>query len=215
MIHIICYNFVTAGHACTQTKEALSLKKKWTLALALLLMLALPLAAQANVDYRYVKTQSGSKLRLRSTPSTSDDNKIASIPYGAEVLVEDYVNNNTWAYISYDGQTGYVATRYLSKTQPKLATNSTTEVAEGTTQEDVDVSYKGFERTNYEVMVRANVPGGYVNLRWGPSRQMPIYERVYDGAGLTVIAQNKHWAQVMDTSTGAVGFMMRSFLNEL
>lgn len=191
------------------------MKKSFALLLALVLVLLLPVGALANVDHRYVKTSSGSKLHLRSTPTTHEDNKIVSIPYGAEVLVEDYVNDNTWAYVSYDGQTGYVASRYLSKTRPAKATNSTTEVAEGTTQEDVDVSYRGFERTNYEVMVRANVPGGYVNLRWGPSRQMPIYERVYDGSPLTVIAQNKHWAQVMDTSTGAVGFMMRSFLNEM
>lgn len=181
-----------------------------TLLAAVMLLCALvPVSALANVQHRYVYTSNGAALNLRKAPVTHANNKIADIPYGAEVLVESYVNNNTWAYVSYQNKTGYVMTRYLVKQKPearKPATNAADTAAE--------VNYSGFKPARYDALVRAHTPGGYVNLRWGPSKSVAVQSRICDGTVLRVIAQNTHWAQVEEPSTGAVGFMLRSFLNE-
>lgn len=172
-------------------------------ALVMLWCVLAPVSALANVQVRYVYTSNGGVLNLRRAPVSHANNKIMSIPYGAEVLVESYVNNNTWAYVSYNGHTGYVMTRYLVKEKPGNASNG---------GDDTEVNYSGFQAASYNVLVRASTPGGYVNLRWGPSKSVAVHSKIYDGAVLRVIAQNESWAQVEDPSTGAVGFMMRAFL---
>ena len=179
------------------------------LAAVLLLALALPMSALANVKHRYVYTSNGGSLNMRSSPVSHADNKIQSIPYGAEVLVESYVNNNTWAYVSYNNIAGYVMARYLVTEMPAKTKAEPAQSADAPT-----VSFKGFARASYDVLVRAHTPGGYVNLRWAPSMDLAVQEKVSDGAVLHVIAQNGSWAQVEDPSTGAVGFMPRSFLTE-
>lgn len=177
------------------------------LAFIMLLSVLMPVGALANVQHRYVYTSNGGPLNLRKAPISHANNKITGIPYGAEVLVESYVNNNTWAYVSYNNQTGYVMTRYLVSEQPKTPSKPTTPT-------ETEVSYSGFKAANYNVLVRAHTPGGYVNLRWGPSKTVAVQSKIYDGATLHVISQNSSWAQVEDPATGAVGFMMRSFLTE-
>lgn len=181
--------------------------KKRTLAvlLALVLLAALPFSALANVQHFYVYTANHKGLNMRSAPIAHADNKIQSVPFGAEVLLESYVNGGTWAYVSYNNVAGYVMTRYLTDVRP--------DVPQPQPEEEVhEVSYKGFKSADYDVLVRAATPGSYVNLRWGPDKQTPVHQRVYDGAVLHVIAQNHGWAQVQDPATGAVGFMMRGFL---
>lgn len=168
-----------------------------------------PVSALANVQVRYVYTKNGGVLNLRKAPVTHADNKILGIPYGSEVLVESYVNNNTWAYVSYNNQTGYVMTRYLVKEKP-----TSTPKQSGEETSETKVSYSGFEDADYNVLVRASTPGGYVNLRWGPSKSVAVHSKIYDGAVLHVIAENEKWAQVENPSTGEVGFMMRAFLTE-
>lgn len=174
---------------------------------ALVLIAALPLGALANVKTRYVYTANGKSLNMRSAPIAHANNKIQSVPYGAQVLLESYVNGGTWAYVSYNNKAGYVMTRYLTDVQPQ-------NVQPAPEEESHEVSYEGFEPASYNVLVRAATPGSYVNLRWGPDKITPVHQRVNDGTMLCVIAQNKHWAQVQDPSTGAVGFMMRAFLTE-
>lgn len=187
--------------------------KKRTLSLlcaAVLLMTAmLPVAALANVHHAYVYTSNGKSLNMRKAPITHADNKIANVPYGAEVIVHEYVNSNTWAYVEYNGKQGYVMSRYLTNAKPSPKPSSGGDSGSG------DVSFKNFVQTDYMALVRASAPGGWVNLRWAPSKKMAVRERVYDGQKLEVIAQNETWAQVRDPETEIVGFMMRAFLTVL
>lgn len=184
--------------------------KKRTLSMACAIVLTavmlLPIVASAATWTAYVYTSNGGSLNLRKAPVTHADNKIASIPYGAQLTMLDYVNNRTWAYVQYNGQKGYVMSRYLTFDKPGAHPNPSP------TPDDSDISFSGFEKVYYSVMVRPSAPGGYVNLRWAPSKKVAVYERVYDGQDLEVIAQNKTWAQVRDPDTGSVGFIMRSFL---
>lgn len=56
----------------------------------------------------------GKKLNLRSAPGASDSNVAAKLPDGAELIVLEY--GEEWSLCSYNGITGYCATRYLKFT---------------------------------------------------------------------------------------------------
>ncbi|WP_195937842.1 C40 family peptidase [Romboutsia sp. 1001713B170131_170501_G6] len=60
---------------------------------------------------KYNKKVNASSLNIRKGPSTSHS-KIGSIPYGAEVGVIS--ESNGWAKIKYNGQIGYVSSKYLT-----------------------------------------------------------------------------------------------------
>ena len=186
--------------------------KKRTLAMlcavVMLVTVALPLAALAT-SYRYVYTSNGKALNQRSAPITHANNRVGYIPYGAKVTVDSYVNNSTWAYVNYEGRWGYVMSRYLVRNKP-AAKPASQESSGGSG----NAQYNGFSSANYAAVVRPSAPGGFVNLRWGPSKSDSIQTRLYEGEVLDVISQNKSWAQVTVRRTGAVGFIMRAFLSD-
>lgn len=180
--------------------------------MVMLVTIALPLTALAS-SVKYVYTSNGKSLNMRSAPISHANNKIASVPYGAKVTVDSYVNSKTWAYVNYSGKWGYVMTRYLvakkPADQPVRHTASTTTASTSNKSE-----YNGFVTTSYTAIVRSSAPGGFVNLRWAPSKTEAIATRMIDGQKLEVIAQNNSWAQVRVPDTGMVGFIMRAFLTE-
>lgn len=187
------------------TKRILSM-----LCAALLLALAvIPAAAMAD-STAYVKTQSGCALRIRSSATTDADNVIGKIPYGTKVTVKS--KQGEWSHISVQlsGKTviGYVFNRYLSSSKPAAVSTTTS-----TTETTGSTSYADFKQVaSYSVVVRPATTGGFVNLRWAPSKTAPVMDKLHDGDKLTVIAQNGTWAQVMNMSNGEVGFIMRRFL---
>ena len=189
------------------TKRILSM-----LCAALLLALALiPAAAMAD-STAYVKTQSGCALRIRSSATTDADNVIGKIAYGTKVTVKG--KQGDWSHISVKlhGKTvtGYVFSRYLSTKKP-TAVSTTSGSNEST--DTSSTSYSGFKQVaSYSVVVRPATTGGFVNLRWAPSKTAPVMNKLHDGDKLTVIAQNATWAQVMNVSNGEVGYIMRRFL---
>lgn len=176
---------------------------------ALLTSLVAPALAMPGDHAYYVYTSNGKSLNLRESPSTKAA-VIGHIPYGAEVNVVK-LEDSQWANITWNGLNGYVQRRYLMDTKPSTSA-STTAVDDPVLDEELKSIYSGFTAQDYDVMLRANTPGNYVNLRWGPSTKIAVQERVTDGASLHVLAQNKHWAQVYNPETGAVGFMYRSYL---
>ena len=187
------------------TKRILSM-----LCAALLLALAvIPTAAVAD-STAYVKTQSGCALRIRSSATTDADNVIGKIPYGTQVTVK--TKQGDWSHISVKlhGKTvtGYVFSRYLTSKKPTAVSTTSS-----TTETTSSASYADFKQVaSYSVVVRPATTGGFVNLRWAPSKTAPVMYKLHDGDKLTVIAQNGTWAQVMNMSNGEVGFIMRRFL---
>ncbi len=180
------------------------------LCLAVLVMsFAVPALAMPGDHAYYVYTSNGKSLNMRETPSTKAG-IIAHIPYGAEVDVVK-IEDSQWANITWNGLTGYAQRRYLMDSKPSASTSSTA-ADNPVLDEELKSIYSGFTAQDYDVVLRANTPGNYVNLRWGPSTKIAVQERVTDGAMLHVLAQNRHWAQVEHLETGAVGFMYRSYL---
>lgn len=80
--------------------------------------------AQVTSFAAYVKTSNpNNSLKMRSAASTSAS-VVTKLPYGTQVKVIS--THNDWARVTANGKTGYVASRYLSKTKP-TSTVSTTE----------------------------------------------------------------------------------------
>lgn len=188
----------------------------WCCLVLLFLGAVLPALASSNDIVGYVYTSNGKELAMHKSPS-SGSRDVAQLPYGAKVHIKQLVNNDQWAYCGYHGTFGYVQTRYLvsSPPAPYHASSSSSSKSNSSQQEDLKSAFSGFRAQNYDVRVRSSTPGGYVNLRWGPSKQIAVQMRIDDGSTLHVLAHNSHWAQVQDPDTGAVGFMMRSFLSAL
>lgn len=185
--------------------------------LAVMLTAALlPTAALANAASMYVVTSNGYGVHMRTSTDTSNrDNILCTVPYNAVVDVLSYAGNGQWAHVAYNGLYGYVMTRYLSveagRYTPSGAAKEEEKKADKTSVELPDFS-KFQQVTPYDVLIRPSKPNGYVNFRWAPSMQCKVAMRCYANYPLQVIAQDAHWAQVVDAQTGRVGFVYRSFL---
>ena len=203
------------------------MKKLIGLMLAVMMLAALASAAVAdgNGTPMYVYTKNGKPLLVRSSMSTTEDNVIDTLPYGAKVFTYGSPEPG-WTYIEYDGKMGprYVMSRYLVKNKPapyepsgsgssSQASSKDFDTRSATTVEQINTllaSAKAVEP--YTVTVRPNRASGWVYMRWLPSRyseQLAVYGANYV---LTVIAELKDWYQVEDPETGSVGFVYKSYI---
>lgn len=190
----------------------IKMKKVLALVCALVLML-LPLTAMAATT-KYVSTGNSGKLNVRKTPHTHSNNVVIKLENGTKVTVEDYYDGHTWAYISVsvNGKTykGYAMNRYLSNEKPSA---QPAKPSSSSSSSSSTLSFKNFKHVEpTQMSVKPSTPGGFVNLRWGPSKSVSVMDKLYADAQVVVIAKNKTWAQVYDPVTGYVGFMMLSFL---
>ena len=173
--------------------------------LILALLLSLAPAAYASTTTMYVYTSNGKSLNLRDYPS-KDGNILTRIPYGAKVSVNLDFTGSSWLNVIYGGYSGYCMARYIVSSMPGPTPTTTPSPTQSSGLYDNFVPY-------YEaVSVRPSSPGGYVHLRWAPSKQQPVQRDYYNGDTLTVLAQNGTWCQVYDPANNVSGFMMSAFL---
>lgn len=181
----------------------------------LVLMTALvPVVASAAIYHGYVKTGNYGPLNLRAD-ITANSPIIGKIPYGKQVTILDYYNNNSWMGVEYNGKQGYVMARYIVFDEPSPAPQPGPAPQPVPVPSDLSRMFDGFQFTNYQAAVNPATPGGFVHMRWAPSKQMGIMTDYYDNQQLEVLAQNNTWCQVRDNETGRTGFMMRSFLRAI
>ena len=193
----------------------IKMKKVLALVCALVLML-LPLTAMAATT-KYVSTGNSGKLNVRKTPHTYSNNVVIKLENGTKVTVEDYYDGHTWAYISVsvNGKTykGYAMNRYLSNEKPSAQPAKPSKPSSSSSSSSSTLSFKNFKHVEpTQMSVKPSTPGGFVNLRWGPSKSVSVMAKLYADTQVTVIAKDNAWAQVYDPETGYVGFMMLSFL---
>lgn len=180
---------------------------------AALLVMTMSAACAATM---YVDTANHKTLNLRSH---ENETVIAQIPYRAAVEVHSFFQNDTCANVTYNGQIGWVYTRYLSWNRPaknsaksSMDPTKTTNTAKNT---EADV-FSGMKKVAaYDAVVQPGTPTGYVNLRWAPSKKAAIQGVRYLGNSVRVIAENKYWAQVMDNKSGECGYMLKKFLKKV
>ena len=179
----------------------------FSLALVLVLSLFTTVTALAS-STMYVYTSNGKSLNMRDYPSM-DGNVITSIPYGAKVSVDYDFVGSSWVSVTYKSTTGYCMSRYLSTTKPNPGPSPTKKP----TPTQASGLYDDFTSCYINVTVRPSTPGGFVHLRWAPSKNQSIQRDYYNGTELVVISQNGTWSQVYDAQNNASGFMMTSFLS--
>ena len=105
--------------------------------------------------------------------------------------------------------------RYLSNEKPssKPETKPSSKPSSNSSSTSSSLNFKNFKHVEpTQMTVKPATPGGFVNLRWGPSKSVSVMTKLYADAEVTVIAKDKTWAQVYDPESGYVGFMMLSFL---
>lgn len=190
------------------------MKRLSVLLIAVTLLVAMMFAALAST--MYVDTANHKTLNLRSY---ENEKVIAQIPYRAAVEVHGFFYSDTCASVTYNGQDGWVYTRYLSWNRPaKVSTKSSanTTSAADTAKTAEDNVFSGMKKvTAYEAVVQPGTPTSYVNLRWAPSKKAAIHGVRYLGNSVRVIAENKYWAQVIDDKSGECGYMLKKFLKKV
>lgn len=175
---------------------------------ALVLLCGIMLASVALALPMYVKTSNGKSLNVRDYPSL-DGRVIARLDYGTRVEVDDRSIVGGWGRIFYGNIKGYCMMRYLTTDNP---TPKPTATPKPTIGPDM---FWSFVKCYYSAAVRPSSPGGYVHMRWAPSKLQPIQRDYYSGDVLLVIAQNEEWSQVYDEQTHSGGFMMSAFLENI
>ena len=207
----------------------------FSLVLALLLLCIAPALANTTM---YVYTDNGKPLNVRKDPWVGD-NIITTIPYGSQVSVNYFMENNTWACIQWkQGVDAYVQSRYLISNRPSAVTPvpvTPVPTAVPTAVPYYPTSAPYYPTTDpysyytdslitlnaefrtarivtpFTIIVRPARSSGWVNLRWAPSKDVELITTYRNGARLTVIAETQSWYQVVDPDTDATGFMMKAY----
>ena len=194
------------------------------LAVMMLTGLAFAAVAESQGSERYVCTANGKGLNVRSSMSTTEDNVVATLPYGTKVFT--YGNPQPgWTYVEIGNTSGYVMSRYLVKNKPapydpsarpaepaaKSGRNFDSKAA--TTVEQINSLLAAAKTVEpYSVTVRPVRASGWVYMRWLPSKNAKLLATYGANQELTVIAELKDWYQVQDPSNGSVGFIYKSYI---
>ena len=206
--------------------------KKRLIALLMVLLLAAVLhpAAIAEDDtpmasegYYYVYTENGKSLYVRSTPGGEI---VGSLKYGTKIycyyrdggngwaLIDYYYNNPGYGYGTY---AAYISSRYLRKSKPEPRnsgkSSSSSETAATDVATEINTEFRSAKKViPFAVTVRPSRAGGWVNMRWAPSKSAEILATYKANEKLLVIKELKDWYQVEDQDTGDVGFISKQYV---
>ena len=197
------------------------------LCLAAVLVFALmSVSYAANYGYFYVKTGNGKTLNVRSSPlKAGNSNIIARINYRSYVLVYQYNDNGTWAYIEVTNPTGsgtikgWVQASFLVSYDPGPYNGGS-----GSSSTTSDITFDQINNAakamtvltnSYQTVIQTKNPANYVHLRWFPSTSA-VYSGAYlCGTAIEVLAESNTWAQVRVLADGKVGFILKSCVTPL
>lgn len=187
----------------------MNLMKRSLIALLVLILLltAVCSAAPAEGKIMYVKTANGGMLNMRTSPE-SGNNIITRIPYAGTVTVISEYDKN-WSVIEYTGiaNPGYVQTQFLTDKKPDSYTGETLQNGQ------VYKTFTGMTMDRwYAAKVQTFKGSKEVSLRWSPTSNGTVMRKIPVDQTVTVIAEGKDWYQVLDESTGMVGFMPSKYL---
>ena len=191
---------------------------------AAVLLAAVTLTSAGAISTMFVYTENGRTLNVRSAPVTGD-NVIGHLAYGAEVGVEQFLDNGWCAIVWGSYGTAYVQSRFLQwyepGPKPRPAPTATpkpggdTPAPSGSLSDLNRVFRSARYVTPYTVSVRPARVSGWVNMRWAPSTGAEVQRTYRNGEQLTVVAELGDWYQVVDYTNGAYGFIMKNFTTRL
>lgn len=198
------------------------IKRLVALTAAVVLLMAVMLSSAGAISTMFVYTENGRTLNVRSAPVTGD-NVIGHLAYGAEVGVEQFLDNGWCAIVWGSYGTAYVQSRFLQwyapGPKPTPRPTSTPKPSGGGSAGDLAALNKIFRSarqvTPYTIAVRPARTSGWVNMRWAPTTGAEVISNYKNGTQLTVIAELNGWYQVEDSSTGYTGFIMSEYTSRV
>ena len=184
----------------------------------LLAMLAVPAMAISSVrglepdQYLYVDTPNGGSLNVREAGNAQA--KLVGQAVNGSCVVVDGAYEGYYLLVTVLGVgskadlVGWVDMRYLSLTPPESKPTPTPAPAE--TVKSLNFSSFKFPAAYTYVAAKPSRAGGYVNLRWAPSTEAAVIEKMYACEEMEVITEGNTWYQVKCVD-GYVGFIMKKF----
>lgn len=158
----------------------------------------------------YVNTANHKTLHFRLEPKSASDNIIGEIPYGAKVFVVSW--SGGWARVKYNGMYGYVSTSFLSAGRPGQQDTGEKETVSAEVSDGTDSS--DLKAVSYDVTVVTETSEGTVKMLGEPRMSAPLLMLCENGTRLSVIGENRDWAQVVEGESGTTGYMLKTFLVE-
>lgn len=181
------------------------MKKVLTVALivAVICTLMVPVFASAASKVApgqvwWVNCKNGGSLHLRKGPGT-DWGINTNLPCGTQVSILKDVGSG-WAYVSANGHTGYVMTKFLIDHKPGKyeITEKANKFTPVTPYMASALGVKGHDRS--------------VGLRVEPNKDSHSIRYLGVGDEVEVIAQGSLWSKVIDPVTGQSGYVATSYL---
>lgn len=143
-------------------------------------------------------TISGSGVRVRSGPSTSDS-ILATLDSGETMSVTGV--SGEWYQVSYNGATGYVNSAYMTLSYGSSASSTSTSTSSNITEEaPLAVATTGTGTIN----------GTYVRMRSGPSTSYSILGTYNTGTTMAVTGTSGDWYEV--SYNGTTGYVYSLYL---
>ncbi|WP_445488675.1 SH3 domain-containing protein [Niallia sp. 03133] len=142
---------------------------------------------------KYVVVDKGSTLNVRKLPSTSSS-VITKLKNGEEVFVSTEANG--WSKITINGQTGYVSSEFLKKSD---ASKKISTVSKSTTSQKTIVKYINVDK------------GSSLNMRTKPSDKSSIIVKLAKGVSVTYYSESNGWAKVK--VYGKEGYVASKYLS--
>lgn len=156
-------------------------------------------AAPAVNTTMYVHCTDGKSLNVRNNPNGAVVYRIAN---NTKVTVKtDVVCPAGWSYITANGKSGYVMTKFLSTRKP--------------TKYDYTENVNNFiSVTPYTVRSLAlkGHPEKSVGLRVSPNKCSQAIRRLAAGEELEVVAVGRLWSKVVDKATGRTGYVANDYM---
>lgn len=150
--------------------------------------------------YATIVTPNNSGLNLRTGPGMSYAS--AGMHYGGEYVMV-LQQGTGWAMVSVDGQVGYMNTTYLKS---GLLSPSEVKKASKTNGSSNSSTASGY------ALVTNPRSTQLLNLRESPAKTARVVGQFCNGTKVTVLHQGTEWCKVQVVKTGAVGYMMTSYL---
>lgn len=183
------------------------MKRKRIIGLLLVLALLVPVAS-AYADEMFIDIPYGDTANLRVSPSTEAD--VCGVLENGTV-VEVLETDGNWARIGTELESAWIQTRFLKTGQEEEKQEKEPAAPESISELDFS-SFVVVEP--YYTCIQSPVPGAFVNLRWAPSRSAAVARRINDGGEVIVYAVGNGWDQVMDASSGYIGFVQSEYIVE-
>ena len=176
-----------------------------------------------SAGYYYVYTENGKGLNVRDTPGGE---VVGSLKYGSRIYCYYRDGGTGWALIDYKyNKAGYgygtyacfISSRYLRKSKPEPRnsgkSSSSSEAAATDVATEINTEFRSAKKViPFAVTVRPSRAGGWVNMRWAPSKSAEILATYKANEKLLVIKELKDWYQVEDQDTGDVGFISKQYV---